>query len=132
MDTKALDTQTRELVRELRKLVSGEVRFDEFSRALYSTDASIYQMTPVGVVVPRSEEDVLAVMELAHREGIPVLPRGAGTSLSGQAVNHAIVLDFSKYMDGLIETNPEEKWALVEPGMVLESLNRRVAEHGLH
>ncbi|MCH9035732.1 MAG: FAD-binding protein [Chloroflexi bacterium] len=132
MDTKNLDAKTQELVHELRKRVSGEVRFDEFSRALYSTDASIYQMMPVGVVVPRSEEDVLAVMELAHREGIPVLPRGAGTSLSGQTVNHAIVLDFSKYMDGLIETNPEEKWALVKPGIVLESLNREVAKHGLH
>ena len=127
--------ETRELVQELRKRVSGEVRFDEFSefsRVLYSTDASIYQMMPVGVVLPRTKEDVLAVIDLAHRERIPVLPRGAGTSLSGQTVNHAIVLDFSKFMDGLLEVNPEERWARVEPGIVLEALNRRVAAHKLH
>ena len=102
---------TRELERELRKRVSGEVRFDPFSRVLYSTDASIYQMEPVGVVVPRSIEDVLAVVEVAARHRVPVVPRCGGTSLAGQAVNHAIVMDFSKYMNRVLEVNREERWA---------------------
>ena len=122
---------TRELERELRKRVSGEVRFDPFSRVLYSTDASIYQMEPVGVVVPRSIEDVLAVVEVAGRHRVPVVPRCGGTSLAGQAVNHAIVMDFSKYMNRVLEVNREERWALVEPGVVLDELNRHVAPSGL-
>ena len=120
------------LARELKKQVSGEVRFDEFSRVLYSTDASIYQMMPVGVVVPRNTDDVLAVVDLAKREQIALLPRGGGTSLSGQAVNHAIVIDFSKYMSRVLEVDPEEGWARVEPGIVLESLNRQLSDHRLH
>ena len=124
--------EARELEQELKKLVSGEVRFDDFSRTLYSTDASIYQMEPVGVVLPRSKEDVLAVMEVAHKNGVAVLPRGGGTSLAGQAVNHAIVIDFSKYMDHVLEVNPEERWARVEPGIVLDVLNRHLLPYGLH
>ena len=120
-----------ELAAELRKQVSGEVRFDAFSRALYSTDASIYQMQPVGVVIPRSLEDVLAVMAVANENRVPVLPRGGGTSLAGQAVNHAIVLDFSKYMNRVLEVNKEEGWARVEPGIVLDRLNSHVAALGL-
>ncbi len=89
-------------------------------------------MMPIGVVLPRSQEDVLAVMDLARREGVAVLPRGGGTSLSGQAVNHAVVLDFSRYMDSFIEASPEEGWARVEPGIVLDALNRRISSHGLH
>ena len=124
-------SETRELEHELRKLVSGEVRFDAFSKVLYSTDASIYQMEPVGVVIPRNKDDVLAVVDVARRSGVPILPRGGGTSLAGQTVNHAIVMDFSKYMDGVLEVNPEEKWARVQPGVVLDDLNRRLATHGL-
>ena len=129
--TKANTREAEEIAAELRKRVSGEVRFDPYSRVLYSTDASIYQMEPVGVVIPRGVEDVLAVMELAAREKIAVLPRCGGTSLAGQAVNHAIVMDFSKYMDRVLEVNPEEGWARVEPGIVLDRLNGHVAPHGL-
>ena len=121
----------QELARELRKRVSGEVRFDPYSRVLYSTDASIYQMEPVGVVVPRNLEDVLAVVEIAGKNNVPVLPRGGGTSLAGQAVNHAIVVDFSKYMDRVLEVNQEEHWAKVEPGIVLEQLNQQLSPFGL-
>ncbi len=124
-------SEGQELARELKKNVSGEVRFDHYSRALYSTDASIYQMEPVGVVIPRNEEDVLAVMEVASRNRVPVLPRCGGTSLAGQAVNHAIVMDFSKYMDRVLEVNREENWARVEPGIVLDSFNRQLASYGL-
>ena len=123
--------QAQELEQELKKVVSGEVRFDAFSKVLYSTDASIYQMEPVGVVVPRSKEDVLAVVDVARRNGVPVLPRGGGTSLAGQTVNHAIVIDFTKYMDGTLEVNQEEKWARVQPGIVLDQLNRHLLPHGL-
>ena len=130
--TSADTTLARDLAAELERRVSGEVRLDDFSRTLYSTDASIYQMKPVGVVTPRDADDVVAVVELANREGIPVLPRGAGTSLSGQTVNHAIVLDFSRHLNRLLEVNPEEGWARVEPGIVVAALNRQVAEHRLH
>jgi FAD/FMN-containing dehydrogenase/Fe-S oxidoreductase len=128
---KATLSQARELENELKKAVSGEVRFDAFSRVLYSTDASIYQVEPVGVVVPRSVEDVLATIDVARHNGVPILPRGGGTSLAGQTVNHAIVIDFSKYIDGVLEVNPEERWARVQPGIVLDQLNRQLAKHGL-
>ena len=120
-----------ELAAELEKRVSGEVRFDPFSRVLYSTDASIYQMEPVGVVLPRSVEDVLAVMEIARDNRVPVLPRAGGTGLAGQSVNHAIVMDFSKYLNQVIEVNPEEQWVRVQPGIVLDSLNRQLLPYGL-
>ena len=123
--------QRDELAEELRRRVSGEVRFDAFSRVLYSTDASIYQMEPVGVVIPRSVEDVLAVVEVARDNGIPVLPRGGGTSLAGQTVNHAIVLDFSKYLNQVLEINQGEQWVRVQPGIVLEQLNKQLASHNL-
>ena len=120
-----------ELAQELAKRVSGEVRFDPFSRVLYSTDASIYQMEPVGVVIPRSVEDVLAVVEVARNNGVPVLPRAGGTSLAGQTVNHAIVIDFSKHLNQVIEVNREEQWARVQPGIVLEQLNKHLAPFNL-
>ncbi|MCS5669711.1 MAG: FAD-binding oxidoreductase, partial [Dehalococcoidia bacterium] len=115
----------------LKRRVSGEVRFDPFSRVLYSTDASIYQMEPVGVVIPRNVDDVLAVIEVAKENGVPVLPRAGGTSLAGQTVNHAIVTDFSKYLNQIIEVNQEEQWARVQPGIVLDDLNRQLLPYGL-
>ena len=115
----------------LKRRVSGEVRFDPFSRVLYSTDASIYQMEPVGVVIPRNVDDVLAVIEVAKGNGVPVLPRAGGTSLAGQTVNHAIVTDFSKYLNQIIEVNQEEQWARVQPGIVLDDLNRQLLPYGL-
>ena len=109
----------------------GEVRFDAFSRVLYSTDASIYQMEPVGVVIPRNVDDVLAVMEVAGESGVPVLPRAGGTSLAGQTVNHAIVVDFSKYLNQVVEVNQEEQWVRVQPGIILDQLNRHLLPYGL-
>ena len=124
-------SERAELAEELRKRVSGEVRFDPFSRVLYSTDASIYQMEPVGVVIPRNEEDVQAVVEIARDNRVPVLPRAGGTGLAGQSVNHAIVMDFSKYLNQVVELNREENWVKVQPGIVLDQLNRYLAAHGL-
>ena len=131
MTTQVRDSDTREMVADLRKLVSGEVRFDKMSRILYSTDASIYQIEPVGVVIPRNDEDVIAVVETANRYGVSVLPRGGGTSLGGQTVGHSIVMDFSKYMNRVIEVNEEERWVRTQPGIVLDVLNHHLRDSGL-
>ena len=116
---------------ELRGRIDGEVRFDRASRMLYSTDASNYQIEPVGVVIPRHADDVQAAVELAGRYGVSILPRGGGSALAGQAVGHALVIDFSKYMDAVLEINPEERWARVQPGINLDLLNTRLRPHGL-
>ncbi|MBL16927.1 MAG: oxidoreductase [Chloroflexi bacterium] len=129
--TRVHASERGDIERALKRRVSGEVRFDPFSRVLYSTDASIYQMEPVGVVIPRNVEDVLAVIEVAKENGIPVLPRAGGTSLAGQTVNHAIVTDFSKYLNQIIEVNQGEQWARVQPGIVLDDLNRQLLPYGL-
>ena len=131
MERRIRGRERQEIADELSRRVDGEVRFDPYSRLLYSTDASIYQMEPVGVVIPRNPADVQAVVEFGAREGIPVLPRSGGTSLAGQTVNHAIVLDFSKYLNNVLEVNPEEQWARVQPGIILEQLTRQVSAHGL-
>src|SRR4051812_27573117 len=93
----------------LRRVVQGEVRFDDGSRALYATDASNYRQVPIGVVIPRDAQDVIATFEVCRRLGAPVLPRGGGTSLAGQCCNVAVVLDFSKYMNHQLELNPGER-----------------------
>src|SRR4051794_8322191 len=103
------------LAAELRGRIDGEVRFDRTSRMLYSTDASNYQIEPVGVVIPRHADDVSAAVELAARYGVSVLPRGGGSALAGQTVGASLVIDFSKYMDQVLEVNAEERWARVQP-----------------
>jgi FAD/FMN-containing dehydrogenase/Fe-S oxidoreductase len=120
-----------DLERELRRVVRGDVRFDAASRLLYSTDASMYQVEPVGIVIPRDAEDVQAALELARRHGVALLPRGGGTSLTGQTVNTALVLDFSRHMNQVLEVNREEKWARVQPGVVQDELNHQVRPLGL-
>ncbi len=120
-----------ELGNELKKRLKGEVHFDRMTRALYATDASIYQMDPIGVVFPKDVEDVVNVVTFAASQDIPVLPRGGGTGLAGQTVNHAVVMDFSRNMDHLCEMNAEESWAWVEPGIVLDQLSALGAPHGL-
>jgi FAD/FMN-containing dehydrogenase/Fe-S oxidoreductase len=122
---------TLKLERALREAVSGEVRFDEKSRLLYSTDASLYQILPLGVVLPRSADDVEAVMRIAAEERVPVLPRGGGTALAGQTVASAIIIDFSKYMNRVLELDVERRRARVQPGLRLDRLNRACAPHGL-
>src|ERR671931_286845 len=102
---------TTSLVDDLRASVNGDVQFDALSRALYATDASIYQIEPLGVVVPRSEQDVAALLRAARRHHTPIVARGGGTSLAGQAVGRGIQLDFAKYMNRLLELNAEEGWA---------------------
>ncbi|MGN6184089.1 MAG: FAD-binding and (Fe-S)-binding domain-containing protein [Thermoanaerobaculia bacterium] len=119
------------LAAELNRHVRGEVRFDDGSRALYATDASNYRQTPIGVVVPRDADDVVATVALARKYGAPILGRGAGTSLAGQCCNVAVVLDMSKYMHRVVEMNPSAKYARVEPGIVLDDLRREAEKHTL-
>lgn len=123
--------ETSRLVRALQESVRGEVRFDPYSRTLYSTDASIYQILPVGVVIPRDEDDIAATLRVAHEQGIPVLPRGGGTSLAGQSIGRAIVLDCSKYMDRLLELDPSGRSARIQPGIIQDELNLAAQPHGL-
>ena len=119
------------LATRLRKELQGEVLFDDFSRGRYSTDASIYQIQPIGVTVPKTEQDVQIALKIAVDEGIPVLPRGAGTSQTGQAIGEALVMDTTKYLNGLLEFDAEARTACVQPGMVLDHLNRFLKPHGL-
>ena len=119
------------LVDDLEGLITGDVRFDEYSRQLYATDASAYEVPPIGVVFPRSTGDVSAVMSYCAERAIPVLPRGGGTSLAGQTVNEAVVLDFTRYMDAVVAVDVEHRQAITQPGTILGNLNHRLAEHGL-
>ncbi len=120
-----------EFLHELKRTVAGEVRSDPISRALYSTDASIYQAKPYGVFIPRTVEDAQAAVTLAKKYMAPLLPRGAGTSLAGQAVNEALVIDTTRYLDKIIAVNPEEKWVRAQTGVVLASLNTYLKRYGL-
>src|SRR5256712_5519145 len=119
-----------DLYQALKKRVTGEVRFDRASRLMYSTDASIYEIEPIGVVLPKSHEDVFAAMEITRDFKVPVLPRGGGTSLAGQTVGEAVVLDMSKYLNRVLEVNREERWAMVEPGVVQEQFNLHLRPMG--
>src|SRR5215813_2584793 len=119
------------LERRLRKDVDGEVLFDSFSCGRYSTDASIYQIEPVGVVVPRSEAAALTALEIAVESGVPILPRGAGTSQCGQTVGAALVIDNSKYLNRMVELDVVRHEVVVQPGMVLDRLNAELRPHKL-
>ena len=120
-----------ELEASLRAAVAGEVRFDEYSRHLYATDASLYAIEPLGVVFPRDADDVVAAVTVAAQLGAPVLPRGAGTSLAGQTVGRAVVLDFSRHMHAIEAVDADARTARVQPGVVQDDLNRAVASHAL-
>ncbi|MBU2090072.1 MAG: FAD-binding oxidoreductase, partial [Alphaproteobacteria bacterium] len=119
------------LAARLRREIEGDVLFDSFSRGRYSTDASIYQIEPLGVVVPHSEADVLRALDIARAEGIPVLPRGGGTSQCGQTVNEALVIDHSRFLNDVISVDPEARTAWVHPGITLDKLNKQLKGTGL-
>ena len=116
------------LATELRGRIKGEVRFDAGTRAIYAHDSSNYRQVPFGVVVPKDSEDVVAAIEVCRRHGAPVLPRGCGTSLSGETTNVAVVVDTSKYMRGILEVNPDEGYARVQPGVVRDQLSDMTEE----
>jgi FAD/FMN-containing dehydrogenase/Fe-S oxidoreductase len=119
------------LAARLRNEIEGTVLFDAFSRGRYSTDASHYQIEPIGVVVPKTTADIHRVIQIAADEGLPVLPRGAGTSQCGQTIGEAIIVDVSRHLNGIVEFDPDARRITVEPGLVLDQLNRYLAPHGL-
>jgi FAD/FMN-containing dehydrogenase/Fe-S oxidoreductase len=123
--------QALELERELKREVRGEVRFDRGSRAMYATDGSNYRQIPIGLVVPLDADDVIRAVAVSRKYGAPILPRGAGTSLAGQCCNVALVLDFTKYMNKVIEIDPEQRYARVQPGIVLDALQKQLRDHQL-
>jgi FAD/FMN-containing dehydrogenase/Fe-S oxidoreductase len=112
--------------------VTGEVRFDRLSRALYSTDASVYQIVPLGVVFPKSATDIVATVKTCARFGVPLTARGGGTSQAGQCIGRGVVLDCSRHLNRVLEINADQRWARVEPGCVLDELNRTLQPLGLH
>ena len=121
----------RDLARDLERTVRGEVRFDAGTRALYSHDASNYRQPPIGVVIPRDTDDVEAAVAICRAHRAPILSRGGGTSLAGQCVNTAVVFDFSKYVNRVLEVDPAGRRVKVEPGCVLDDMRRALAPHGL-
>ena len=116
---------------DLAAAVDGEVRFDAAHRAMYSADASNYRRVPIGVVAPRDAADAAAAIAVCREHGVPVLPRGAGTSIAGQAVNVAVVLDFTRHMNGILDIDPAARTARVQPGLVLDTLRDAARPHGL-
>src|SRR5712691_8459716 len=128
---KSADVNSEELAVALRRSVSGEVRFDDGSRALYATDGSNYRQVPIGVVLPRNADDVIAAVSLAREYGAPLLCRGSGTSLAGQCCNVALILDFTRYMGNIVEIDPERRTARVQPGVVLDHLRNAAEKHHL-
>ncbi|HEY9724044.1 MAG TPA: FAD-binding oxidoreductase, partial [Oscillatoriaceae cyanobacterium] len=119
------------LVADLKRAIKGEVRFDDGSRALYATDASNYRQLPIGVVLPRDKHDVIQAIAVCRRHGAPITNRGGGTSLAGQTCNTAVILDFSKYMNHVLEIDAEARWARVQPGTILDDLRAAAEKHGL-
>ncbi|GAA1974580.1 FAD-binding and (Fe-S)-binding domain-containing protein [Amycolatopsis minnesotensis] len=124
-------SETHELERALTAAIGGRVDFSTATRAMFSTDASNYRHVPLAVVTPRTEEDVLAALAVCAERGVPVLPRGAGTSIGGQAANVAVVLDFTKHLNEVLEIDGERGLARVRPGIVLDALRERTSGHGL-
>src|SRR5436309_9330180 len=125
------DVDVAALEAELRKNIRGEVRFSDGDRALYSTDSSNYRQIPIGVVIPRDRSDVIKTVAACRKLGAPITCRGGGTSLAGQCCNVAVVIDFSKYMNHVLGIDAEKKLVRVEPGLVLDELQKRVKKHGL-
>src|SRR5436305_8014638 len=119
------------LADSLRRELKGEVRFDSSARALYATDGSNYRQVPIGVVIPRDNDDVLAAISLCREFHAPLLCRGGGTSLAGQCCNVAVILDFSKYMSNILEIDPDRRLARVQPGVVLDRLRNAAEKHHL-
>jgi FAD/FMN-containing dehydrogenase len=125
------DDERRSLARALAQKVRGEVRFSAGARALYAHDLSAYRQVPIGVVIPRDADDVVAAVDVCREFAVPVLGRGAGTSLGGQTCNVAVVLDFSKYMNAILDVDPERRVARVQPGVVGMQLRQATEKHDL-
>lgn len=126
-----MEAAVTDFLNTLRTRVAGDLHTDAFTRTLYSTDASLYQVMPHGVLIPRHVDDMQAAIELAARCNAPILPRAGGSSLAGQSVNAALVIDTSRWLDQVLEVNTEEQWVRVQPGIVLDALNAQLKPHGL-
>src|ERR671934_53254 len=124
-------SEAEDLAAALRRTIHGEVRFDDGSRALYAADLSMYRQVPIGVVIPRDLDDVIATVTACRQRGVPILGRGCGTSLAGQCCNVAVVIDFSKYVNRITELDPERRTAWVEPGIIYDDLNAAAENHHL-
>ena len=127
----AVEIDVGALEHDLRTQISGEVRFDNGARALYATDGSQYRQVPIGVVIPKTMDDTIAAVKLCHQYGAPIVMRGGGTSLAGQGCNIAVVIDMSKYLHNILEINPENKTARVQPGVILDHLSKATEKHHL-
>lgn len=124
-------TLSPDFLHELKKRFTGNLRVDSASKALYSTDASMYQIEPLGVAIPKTQDDLQSAVELAAKYKVPILPRGTGSSLGGQAIGEALILDCSRYLDSILSIDPETRSAIVEPGVILSHLNRAASQYGL-
>src|SRR5438270_420251 len=129
--SKSSRTDASGLAEVLRSRLRGEVRFDDGSRALYATDGSNYRQVPIGVVIPRDVDDVEATVAACRQFGAPILGRGGGTSLTGSCCNVAVVIDMSKYMNKVLEIDPDRKIARVQPGCILDTMRRQAEQHHL-
>src|SRR5579864_9189864 len=128
---RSLHVDAAALEAELRNVISGEVRFDAGSKALYATDGSNYRQVPIGVVIPKSKEDVINTVAACREFGAPLLSRGGGTSLAGQCCNVAVVIDWSKYLHNIVELNPQQKYARVQPGTICDTLRNAAKPYTL-
>ena len=117
---------------ELNTITTSEIKTDDLTLGLYATDASLYQLKPIAVAIPNNESDLIKIIQTANKYNIPVMPRGSATSLAGQTTNHALIIDFTKYFDKILDINAEEKYAIVHPGVVRDQLNAAVKNLGLH
>src|ERR1700751_4738727 len=131
LTTSPSDVDVSSLKRALTQAVAGEVRFDAGTRAMYANDFSIYRAVPIGVVIPRGPEDVIAGIATCRAFGAPVLPRGTGTAPSGQTTNVAVVFDYSKYYNQIVELDPEGHRAVVQPGVICDQLRNAAERHHL-
>ena len=126
-----MDELIPEIVAKLKSFITGEVKTDPVTRVLYSTDASIHKIVPMGVVFPRNIDELIPIVKLAHQYNIPLIPRGSGSSLAGQAIGSGVIIDCSRYVNKLVHINCEEQTALVEPGLILDDLNREAKKYNL-
>jgi FAD/FMN-containing dehydrogenase/Fe-S oxidoreductase len=121
-----------QIFREIKEMIKGDVLCDDLSRAIYSSAACLFQVKPLGIVLPKDKDDVVRVVKYAYKNKIPLIPRGGGTSRVGNELGEGIILDFSRYMNGMVEENAGEKWARVQPGMTQGGLNNLLKRHKLH
>ncbi|MBK8054747.1 MAG: FAD-binding protein [Saprospiraceae bacterium] len=119
-------------IQELNTISTSEIKTDDLSLGLYATDASLYQLQPLAVAIPSHESDLIKIIQIANKYNIPVMPRGSATSLAGQTTNQTLIIDFTKYFDKILAINPEERYAIVQPGVVRDQLNAALKSHNLH